>query len=151
MHYMRKRTTGQVGGAAPRARRHVEGETEKPCTKCGEVKPLDEFWAEPRNRSGRHSACKVCMAASLRNSALVRKYGITAEDYDHMLAAQEGKCPICGEHRALVVDHCHRNGNVRALLCDRCNRLLGVADDNRALLTAAIRFLDTHSPQGGHT
>lgn len=149
MHYQRKRTTGQVGGAEMKVIRYVEGAGEKACSKCKQVKPLDEFWAEPRKRDGRHSACKACTSLTLRDSTLRRKYGITAAEYDQMLADQGGACAVCEKpdpKRALVVDHCHRSTKVRALLCDRCNRLLGVVNDDRSLLEAAIRFLDRYQP-----
>ena len=148
MHYQRKRTTGQVGEAEMRVVRYVEGATEKRCSKCKETKPLEEFWTEPRKRDGRHSACKACMFATQRDRALQRKYGINAATFDLMLAAQDGKCDICGEtdEKTLVVDHCHKSSKVRALLCDRCNRLLGIAADRSELLEAAIRFLDKHKP-----
>jgi hypothetical protein len=56
-------------------------------------------------------------------------YGITAEQYEGMLASQDGYCAICRQppkgDRPLAVDHCHRSGRVRALLCVSCNRFLG--------------------------
>ncbi|WP_437582725.1 endonuclease VII domain-containing protein [Paramicrobacterium sp. CJ85] len=76
---------------------------------------------------------------------MIRKYGITEEHHAAMLSAQDGKCPICDRSVPLVIDHCHRTGKVRALLCDRCNRLLGVADDDRTLLARAIEFLNQHT------
>ncbi|MDR7385216.1 endonuclease VII domain-containing protein [Promicromonospora iranensis] len=111
------------------------------------TKPLDDFWTEPRKRDGRHSACKECMHVQQRDRTLRRKYGIGSAEYDALVEAQQGRCGVCGEpdaRRPLVVDHCHRSGQVRALLCDRCNRLLGVADDDIALLEHAIQFLHKH-------
>lgn|SRR5262245_9040289 len=64
-----------------------------------------------------------------RGYSLKYNYGITAEDFDAMLAAQEGKCAGCGAVfegacRA-VVDHCHATGKVRGLLCHGCNLTVG--------------------------
>ena len=56
-----------------------------------------------------------------------RELGVTVEDYDRLLAAQGGGCAICGnppKTRRLDVDHDHRTGKVRGLLCHRCNRAL---------------------------
>lgn len=77
------------------------------------------------------------------------KYGITAEQYDAMLAAQGGKCALCGREgnvggKRLAVDHCHGTGKVRGLLCNPCNTMLGNARDDVDLLTAAIAYVLAH-------
>jgi hypothetical protein len=63
------------------------------------------------------------------------QYGITLEQYLHMLAAQAGGCAMCSappaEGRRLVVDHCHQSGRVRALLCGPCNTQLGAYEKLR--------------------
>lgn len=74
----------------------------------------------------------------------MRKYGLTVEQYAAEVARCDGRCPMCNEVRALVVDHDHRTGAFRSLLCDRCNRLLGVADDSVDLLQAALDYLTCH-------
>src|SRR2546423_5792224 len=65
-----------------------------------------------------------------RASHLKRKFGLTLEEYDEMLAAQEGGCAICGEApeegKILHIDHDHETGLVRGLLCQRCNHGLGL-------------------------
>lgn len=73
---------------------------------------------------------------SIRKYALMSKYGLTLEDYQRMLEEQNYCCAICGEHesnfsRRLAVDHDHKSGKVRALLCAICNQNLGVYE-NRA-------------------
>lgn len=74
-----------------------------------------------------------------------RQYGITLAEYDIMLARQGGGCGICkggtkGRGR-FHVDHCHETGQVRGLLCAKCNILLGHANDDTKLLRAAIGYL----------
>lgn len=63
-----------------------------------------------------------------RRSHLKRKFGMTIEQYDEMLAAQGGGCFICGrpprEDMSLHVDHDHSTGAVRGILCFRCNNAL---------------------------
>ena len=66
-----------------------------------------------------------------RKSAMLKyEYGITLDDYNKMFNAQEGKCAICKKHqnelkKTLCVDHDHKTGKVRGLLCGRCNAGLG--------------------------
>lgn len=66
-------------------------------------------------------------------------------DYQVMMAQQNGKCAICGSVRTggrkLDVDHNHKNGIVRWLLCSPCNRLLGDAKDNPDVLEKAANLL----------
>lgn len=73
---------------------------------------------------------------------LKRNYQLTPEQYNAMLAAQEGKCAICGEYRKLAVDHCHTTEKVRGLLCNACNSLLGFANDNPDTLRSALAYLE---------
>jgi len=57
-----------------------------------------------------------------------KRYGITLEDYNELLIKQKGRCAICGslpKHRRLDIDHDHKTGQIRGLLCNRCNQGLG--------------------------
>lgn len=80
-----------------------------------------------------------------RRSHLKRKYGITPEPYDALLAEQEGGCAICGRPPrsdiALHVDHEHGTGRIRGLLCFRCNNALGDFDDDHDRLAKAVHYL----------
>lgn len=76
----------------------------------------------------------------------VRKYGLTVADYANLLAAQNGKCAICGrtENGKRInfdVDHDHVTGKIRGLLCNRCNRLLSNAVDSVEILRSAQDYL----------
>jgi hypothetical protein len=63
--------------------------------------------------------------ATARNSRLLKTYGISEARYQEMVAEQDGKCHLCGSvpgrRGKLAIDHCHRTGRVRRLLCDGCN------------------------------
>ena len=63
--------------------------------------------------------------------------------YNAMWLAQDGKCAICRQVciKALAVDHCHKTGKIRGLLCMRCNTALGMFKDDPALLLKAIEYL----------
>lgn len=69
------------------------------------------------------------------------KWGITDEQYDTYV--RKGKCHICGEHvpRGMHIDHCHKTGERRGVLCRECNHGLGNFKDNPALLEAAAAYL----------
>lgn len=87
---------------------------------------------------------------SSRKSWLKKTYNLSIEEYEKLLVAQDGKCAICNEPeskerwRCLAVDHCHTTGNIRQLLCWKCNSGLGLFNDNKQLLTNAIKYLETH-------
>lgn len=83
--------------------------------------------------------------ASDRRQKLRGKFGITEEEYQALLAKQNGCCAICGDHpdkKALAVDHCHDSGQIRGLLCGKCNTALGLMDDNAQRLAAASEYLN---------
>lgn len=137
--------------------------TQKSCKDCLAVKPISEFNATPEKPRGHRSRCKTCWADRCRyfrtknkgmylereyNYKLVKKYGITREDYDYLLNLQGGVCAICSgvdgdktREQRLSVDHCHKTGKIRGLLCNNCNRCLGMAKEDPKLLTKMIKYL----------
>lgn len=89
-----------------------------------------------------------------RNYELRRSFGITAADYDAMLAAQNGTCACCsqperakrnGKLKMLAVDHDHVTGDIRGLLCSNCNPMLGYAGDSIDILQKAASYLERHA------
>jgi hypothetical protein len=84
--------------------------------------------------------------AHKRGNSLPKLYGITLEQYEERLAAQDAKCAICGAcspggKGTWHVDHCHSSGEVRGILCHGCNLGLGLFKDNPAALEAAADYL----------
>ncbi|MFE7237231.1 endonuclease VII domain-containing protein [Streptomyces sp. NPDC057580] len=123
--------TSLLGGASERI------EPDRACIRCRETKPATAFHRNGANL--RRRMCAACRSATappknttpelkLRDK-LQREYGITLEQYHLLLAAQNGVCAICEiaptEKKRLHVDHCHKTGRVRALLCVVCNTQLG--------------------------
>lgn len=79
-----------------------------------------------------------------RNYRLKAKYGLSHDDYLILAESQENRCAICGDlDDQMVVDHCHVTGNIRGLLCNKCNVGLGMFRDRPDLLTAAIDYLNS--------
>lgn len=81
-----------------------------------------------------------------RRSWLKQRFGITLDQYDEMRGRQDGLCAICGRcpEKALDVDHCHRTGKIRGLLCGDCNRGLGLFRESECNLQNAIAYLQYH-------
>ena len=79
----------------------------------------------------------------------LKKYGITLDEYNTLLAKQRGVCAICENTclsgKQLAVDHDHTMGFIRGLLCMKCNRSLGGFDDNSHLLFRGIVYLQNSS------
>ncbi len=84
-------------------------------------------------------------AARERTAYLMRRHGITVEEYDRMLMSQRGVCAICFDHcrtgKRLAVDHCHETGRIRGLLCLDCNQTLGKFMDVPERFEQAARYL----------
>lgn len=143
----------------------------KVCTKCDTSKEFSEFYNDFRMKDGKRNECGECSrkvqfkyyndnkdkfaryakkAYTKRDSYAVylyhiwRKYGLTRERYESLVAEQKNLCKVCsrlpGGKRPLVVDHCHATGKVRGLLCYGCNRSLHVLD-TPILLEAALRYI----------
>lgn len=124
------------------------GERVKVCPRCRETLTMEFYNMYSGKRSKQpQSLCKECNKKECRERDLVRKYGVSLTLYREMLAAQGGACKICGgvnaDGRPLFVDHCHKTGNVRYLLCHCCNSGLGHFKDDPELLAKAIEYLTT--------
>jgi hypothetical protein len=121
------------------------------CRTCGETKAASSFCVSSSHKSGYHSSCKDCM----RWKDKLNRYGVTKEQYESMVAAQNNLCAICnrpekdvhqsGRLKSLSIDHCHKTGKVRGLLCFACNSSIGKFDDDVDLLRSAIRYLEKES------
>lgn len=138
-------------------RRLPKAEGFEVCTMCNLDKPVEAFSAHKLGRNGRDAQCKECRTVVRREQRkdpnrwslekrrdTARRYGITLAEYDAMVAAHDGKCDICGEgpgEKGFHLDHCHKTGEVRGLLCGKCNVGLGHFRDDPTLLIAATLYL----------
>lgn len=121
------------------------------CPDCEQIKPVEDF---PRttNASGRHSYCKPCHIARGNESKqrlyggnreyhLRRRYGVGEKEFQELLAEQGGVCAICRRPDPEHLDHDHRTGWVRGILCFNCNGGLGQFKDDLDNLAGAITYL----------
>lgn len=102
-----------------------------------------ERCAKRDGHPGRHQS--VAARDRSRDQRVCKVYGLKPGAYDLIYAAQGGKCFICqratGKTRRLAVDHNHKTGEVRGLLCKTCNRMLGHLRDDPLAFWRALIYL----------
>lgn len=115
------------------------------CAKCG-TNRQERFFQGQRGR-----VCRNCRRTrsrtNTRNRRIFETYGLFEYEYDALLESQGGVCAICKQSRKynLAVDHCHKTGRIRGLLCKLCNgRLLTAARDDVNVLLNAANYLTTY-------
>lgn len=83
-----------------------------------------------------------------RDDYLKNTHGISIEEYEEMLEDQDGKCYVCGgvgySNGRLDVDHCHKTGRVRRLLCPMCNRALGMMRECSESILSLALYAEEH-------
>lgn len=127
------------------------------CFTCKTEKPVSEFYKS--NVKYYSSACKICNKErknswsktdegklSATKTKLKQRFGITLEEYETLLTLQNNQCLLCGTSKCdsghkLSIDHCHKTGKIRGLLCKACNVGLGNFKDNQEALAKAIEYL----------
>lgn len=134
--------------------------TTRPCIDCGTeiTRPITQ-----------PSRCPAChhkrfykdtpKRRQLRRIKTLKQYNLTPEEFDKLRAKQNYLCAICGVHEStcirknrkgeeyatLRIDHNHTTGQVRGLLCDRCNRAIGLLQDDIMILDKAAQYLKEHN------
>ncbi|MDT7844070.1 endonuclease VII domain-containing protein [Streptomyces justiciae] len=117
-------------------------EGHKLCLKCGEVKPWSEWHRNATASDGLSTRCKECRAAESRAGHLKRHYGMTEAERDELIASQGGVCCICLAAVPEHVDHCHKTGRVRGVLCFSCNAALGQFKDRPDAIRRAAAYVE---------
>ncbi len=142
----------------------------KQCTNCKQWLQTTAFgnktWTnkDGSTTTAKKSHCRICISAqnlmryhtnhktklayktaSYRHR--IKSYGLSEEDYLSLLSACNSVCSICQvpTDNTLHIDHCHKTGKVRGLLCTTCNTCLGLARDNPDLLHKMISYLEIHN------
>lgn len=130
----------------------------KTCTKCKQEKEEVEFGRRYDYPTKLLSWCKDC--DRIRKRELARKklsdpnkraettykqklwtYGLTANEHAALVEKHQGRCAVCGSESSLRIDHDHKTGVVRGLLCHHCNVALGHFKDSIDILNKAIEYL----------
>ena len=136
----------------------------KVCNICGETKPLTDYYKVIKNKRHYHGKCKKCYVKKQqerydpvvqRDKNLKYLYGIGLTEYNQMLEEQGGCCAICkssdpkgrksgrgGAVENFYVDHNHKTGEVRGLLCNICNRTMGYLNEDVILIGKMIEYLN---------
>lgn len=154
------------------AGRKLAEEGKKYCPTCKQIKDLSEF-STMKTRDGIASHCKTCTSEWGRkynktdegkqkrrvlyqkhkekqlDQKMRRKFGISLQEYRVMLDKQGKRCMICGRTpeengKALAIDHDHKTGVVRDLLCNNCNACLGFIENNKIDLESLKRYMVKH-------
>jgi hypothetical protein len=94
-----------------------------------------------------HREFKKASKAKAHDAMVVRTYGLAPGDYERLLASQGGRCAVTGcratgKTKRLAVDHDHRTGEVRGILCGVHNQLIGYNRDNPEAFRSLADYLD---------
>jgi hypothetical protein len=130
----------------------VAPEGQRWCPDCQTFKMLEDFPRNSASTTGLGGYCKPCHNArgrenriknhgSTREYHLRRRYGIGQPDVDRMLAEQGGVCAVCEKPDPEHVDHDHKTGQVRGMLCFNCNQALGNVRDSAHVLDRLREYL----------
>lgn len=157
-HYHRWRRTGSTEDKSNA--KHLEENIElrkkgkQRCTSCNRVKPFRLYHKLSKSKTGYRPICKAC--AKQKSSYddkhanhILNTYGLSKEEYARLIEESGNKCWICGggSTNRLSVDHNHKTGNVRGLLCKGCNRQLGRWRDNPDVAHRAAEYLELNGQE----
>lgn len=126
---------------------HIDDNDNVICLKCNKSKHISEF--------ARYKICSLRLCIDCEREKLkfydLKKLKCTVEEYEQLLEDQKGECKICsskighvscnGKNARLAIDHCHKTGKIRGLLCGKCNMGLGLLED---YLEQALVYINTH-------
>jgi len=136
----------------------------KKCTKCGVEKPLSEFH---KNKSTKDKYCSLCKPCNNKHAftwnkkevekrrVIVQKnnykkrYGLSIQQKQELIDKQNSKCAICTNQlkdtHDVCVDHNHTTGQIRGILCRKCNLGIGHLQDSQEILKSALKYLKKYS------
>jgi hypothetical protein len=129
------------------------------CYNCKETKPKSKFHKHSSTKDGVQVYCAECAnnykkqwrkenKISVADSRLKSRYKINTQTKENMIQKQDNKCEICENElisKYTVIDHCHKTGNVRGILCGSCNTMLGFSKDSIKNLKSAQKYLEKYA------
>lgn len=125
-------------------RTEIEPDGKKFCSSCGEAKDIELFGKNAINPDGKQNRCKACL--SFRQ--IETRHGIYYRDFLELKGKFNGRCHICLDDfsgRESYIDHCHKSGKIRGVLCRLCNFAIGKFNDDTDLIESASSYLKTGS------
>lgn len=97
-----------------------------------------------------HGWCRACRNQSTRKHQTKWRYGISHSERDAMIQKQRNRCASCEETigkeipRTVNIDHCHKSGTVRGILCSACNTSLGLMKDDPIRIRKLAMYAERH-------
>ena len=141
----------------------------KICTKCIMVKGVQHYNKRIASKDGLTSQCTQCLNTKAmkvraktpevtRERNLQTRFNMSISQYNDIFLKQKGRCVICFKAEStrdknnnvkwLSVDHNHKTGEVRGLLCNSCNTGIGKLGDSTKVLQSAITYLNERGSYG---
>ena len=96
------------------------------------------WWLKEHPETSQHRALRLIKH---NNNTLLKRYGLSLDQREQLKAEQSYRCGICFKLKSLNIDHDHKTGKVRGMLCDRCNSLVSYFDENPELIINASIYL----------
>lgn len=137
----------------------------KQCQMCDKTLPVENFHSNNKTNDGLTSRCRDCLYECQKSAIAVKlsenrekyleqrkgwhlkhTFGIGISEYKLLVSKQNGVCAICrgkDKGRKLAIDHDHKTGQIRGLLCGRCNQGIGHFLEDRLLMRRAIEYLNS--------
>lgn len=118
------------------------------CKDCQNELRQANYWDNLTRERGKSAVAMERDPEHQRRRALMKRYGMTLEDFEERSRAQDGKCGLCGDappKGLLFVDHDHATGKVRSLLCPRCNAGVGYLEGRLWLVDRLLSYFEAHA------
>lgn len=146
--YYKAHRTEQLSEAKKRVRNRTPEEVEarRAYQRAYYAANRERLLEQQRERGRRNYSANPAPYKKRNRRSILNTYGLTEDQYQAMLTAQDGRCLICLRRMSLpAIDHCHTTGVVRGLLCRGCNAALGHFHDDPVVLTRAVEYLSSSS------